>query len=86
MAKNFRSGIDNVFSPTIVQPETEKKSAQEQKVYPHDENIELVTYNVRYPKDLKKRMKRFCIDHDVDLKTIFIEGAILYMEKFKTSN
>ena len=83
MAKNFKTGIDNVFSPTTAQPEpkTQPKVEKEQKVYSPDDYVELVTYNVRYPKELKKRMKRFCIDHDVDLKTIFIDGAILYMEK-----
>ena len=77
MVKNFKSGIDNVFSPTTAEPE--------QKVYSPDDYVELVTYNVRYPKELKKQMKRFCIDHDIDLKTMFIEGAILYMEKFKNT-
>jgi hypothetical protein len=43
----------------------------------------VVSYNIRYSKELQKRIKRFCIENDgVDMKDVFTEGAVMYMERY----
>lgn len=83
MAKDFTKGIDNVFSPTVPEKGKEKKTE-----LPENATDELVAYNVRYPKSIQKRMKRFCIDHDgMDMRDVFIQGAVMLMDKYdKTTN
>jgi len=49
-----------------------------------DSNNEIVRYSIRYQKDLHKKIKQFCLDNEgIDMKDVFIRGAILYMEKCK---
>jgi len=58
-----------------ITPKTEPKPIKKEKseVY--------VCYNIRYPKDLQKRIKRFCIEHDgIDMKDVFTQGAIMFMD------
>jgi len=44
----------------------------------------IVGYNILYPKDLQKRIKRFCIEHDgIDMKDVFTQGAEMFMREFK---
>jgi len=43
----------------------------------------IVGYNIRYSKELQKKIKRFCIENDIDMKDVFTQGAIMYMEKFR---
>jgi len=46
------------------------------------ENV-LVGYHIRYPKELQKRIKRFCIEHDgIDMKDVFTNGAIMYLDTY----
>ena len=101
MAKNFNSGIDRVFSPTVKEPDNvfratvkeldEKKEVNIQAPIAEPDKPErkekksnadvLVSYNLRYPKELKKRIKRFCIENEgIDMKDVFTQGAILFME------
>jgi len=41
----------------------------------------LVNYNIRYSRNLQKKIKRFCIEHDgIDMRDVFIQGAMMYME------
>jgi len=87
--KNFSKGIDNVFSSTLkierfkriseLEPTTTGttniKTAEQSNAY--------ANYNVRYPKDLQKKIKRFCLENDgIDMKDVFIQGAIMYMNSF----
>jgi predicted RecA/RadA family phage recombinase len=47
------------------------------------ENV-LVGYHIRYPKELQKRIKRFCIEHDgIDMKDVFTQGAMMYLDKYQ---
>jgi hypothetical protein len=85
MAKNFSKGIDNVFNTTTKMDDVSKKTSpapsqpENKKV---NENY-LVAYNLRYPKDLQKRIKRFCIENDgIDMKDVFTQGAILFMNQY----
>ena len=88
MAKDFTKGIDNVFSPTTA--ETIKKTvetARDEKTTAGTNGTTaekcngVVSYNIRYSRDLQKRIKRFCIEHDgVDMKDVFTQGAIMYMD------
>lgn len=49
-----------------------------------EENAAMVAYNLRYPKELQKRIKRFCIEHDgIDMKDVFTQGAIMFMNENK---
>jgi len=93
--KDFSKGIDRVFSPTKTDDVKEVKEAgnatnletrgtagidkranEPEKAY--------ANYNVKYPKELQKRIKRFCIENDgIDMRDVFIEGAIMYMDKYK---
>jgi len=48
------------------------------------EETEYVAYNLRYPKELQKRIKYFCIEHDgIDMKDVFTQGAIMYINSHK---
>jgi len=97
MAKNFSRGIDNVFRTTvreleevkeekvtapIAEPEPEK---EEVKTTPKKVNEnDLVSYNLRYPREIQKMVKRFCIEHDgIDMKDVFTQGAIMYINEYK---
>jgi len=52
----------------------EKRAKETKKAY--------ANYNLHYPKELQKRIKRFCIENDgVDMKDVFIEGAEMYLER-----
>jgi hypothetical protein len=45
-----------------------------------------VFYNLKYSKELQKKIKMFCIEHDgIDMKDVFTQGAIMYMETYKTN-
>ena len=91
--KNFSSGIDRVFRPTtsplnppegdfeeVKEPEPEKPESNT----PEPKPDVMVCYNLRYPKELKKRIKQYCVDHEgVDMKDIFTQGAVMYMERNK---
>jgi hypothetical protein len=47
---------------------------------------QLVGYNIKYPKSLQKRIKRFCIEHDgIFMNDVFMQGAIMFMESYKRS-
>jgi len=89
--KNFKRGIDNVFSPTVAVDfakviETEVKKEQKEVNEPEQkkQKIEYTFYNLKYPKELKKRILRFLVENDnVDIKDIFIEGAAMYLDKYK---
>jgi hypothetical protein len=88
--KNFTKGIDNVFSPTTKAEIEEMVEAGEAGTEKGTEGTQgttaeaVVSYNVRYPKELQKRIKRFCIEHDgVDMKDVFVRGAVLYMERYE---
>jgi hypothetical protein len=119
--KNFKKGIDNIFSSTSPSPPDpqrgefeEVKEVEEVKeasgyngdngvsgisllvdgqpkaagktdapATPHTGENAFAAYNIRYPKELQKRIKRFCIEHDVDMKDVFIGGAVMYMERGK---
>jgi len=103
MAKNFKTGIDNIFSPTTPQnpPKgdlkeveevtattvetvvTEKSSEVVELPKAATENV-LVGYHIRYPKELQKRIKLFCIEHDgIDMKDVFTQGAMMYLDKYQ---
>jgi hypothetical protein len=88
MSKNFKKGIDNVFSPTRINEVSEPaEEGMENESDPVKTNDIIVSYNVRYPKSLQKRIKRFCIDHDgTDMKDVFTQGAIMYMESSKKNS
>jgi len=90
--KNFNKGIDNVFSPTTAvdfAKEIERDDKQDvNEVIEIEEKkahkIEYAFYNLKYPKELKKRIKRYLVENDtVDIKDIFTEGAAMYLEKHK---
>jgi len=91
--KNFSKGIDNVFSPTVpvnfakVIDKEETKEVEkpaENKEPEKTPKVEYTFYNLKYPKELKKRIQRFLIDNEgIDIKDIFTEGAVLYLDKFK---
>ena len=85
----------NVFSATVkgldVTKNAEKEKVEE-KEQPNTqtkankkENVSaMVAYNIRYPKDLQKRIKRFCIENDgIDMKDVFTQGAIMFMNDYK---
>ena len=87
--KNFSKGIDRVFSPT-----TENEDFNEFEENNEDELVEKsgkpkylkdilgsANYNLKYPKVLQKQIKMFCLDKDMDMKDVFIEGAKLYMKQ-----
>jgi hypothetical protein len=95
MAKNFKKGIDRVFSPTTQSPlnPPEGDLKEVEGVAGHARNDEpkaaskkdeeLAAYNLRYPKELQKKIKRFCIENDgIDMRDVFMQGAIMYMEKY----
>jgi len=43
----------------------------------------VVSYNIRYSKELQKRIKRFCIENEgIDMKDVFTQGAIMFMDRF----
>ena len=88
----------NVFSATVKGldgiriEETVEKEKVEEKEQPNPqtkankkENVSaMVAYNIRYPKDLQKRIKRFCIENDgIDMKDVFTQGAIMFMNDYK---
>ena len=97
MAKNFNRGIDNVFRTTVRELEEVKvEKATEPIAEPEQEKAEVITppkkvnendlvsYNLRYPREIQKMVKRFCIEHDgIDMKDVFTQGAIMYMERNK---
>jgi len=50
----------------------------------NEKKKDFANYNLQYPKELQKRIKRFCIENDgIDMKDVFIQGAILYLEQNK---
>jgi len=85
---------ENVFRTTVKElDETTKDVKVTEPVSPatkennkkksNDEII--VGYNILYPKDLQKRIKRFCIEHDgIDMKDVFTQGAIMFMNEYKS--
>ena len=79
--KNFEKGIDKLFSSTTggSPPPAPSKGGYEEKKSSGGGH-EVVSYNLRYSKDLQRRIKRFCIENDVDMKEVFIQGAILYLD------
>ena len=93
--KNFKRGIERVFSPTTKisdfedvkdfdEIETAGDASPSGGELPKaaSKKEELTSYNIRFSKDLQKRMKLFCIENDgIDMKDIFIQGAIMYMER-----
>jgi len=89
--KNFSKGIDRVFSPTkIVETEDTSTSlsasagemGEIEKSPGRNDDKAVVSYNIRYSKELQKRIKRFCIEHDgIDMKDVFTRGAVMYMDK-----
>jgi len=112
MAKNFKKGIDNVFSPTVktgndgvvgdtgdnkdIKDNTEIEGVREEtpvvnkveqivnRVEQEEKSFALVNYNLKYPKELQRRIKLFCLEHDdIDMKDVFIEGAKMYLNSFK---
>ena len=115
MAKSFKKGIDNVFSPTkkvekveVVEVEdktgdnkdtkvnTEIEAVREEapvvnkveqkvkRVEYVEKSLEQVGYNLKYPKELQRRIKLFCLENDgIDMRDVFIEGAKMYMSSFK---
>lgn len=110
MAKNFKKGIDNVFSSTTSEkgnvfsatvkgldgkreekvseqsavPEPEPVQTESKKTTKKEENAAMVAYNLRYQKELQKRIKRFCIENDgIDMKDVFTQGAIMFMNDYK---
>jgi len=49
---------------------------------PENEENDFVNYNVKYPRTLQRRIKRYCIERKgIDMRDIFIQGAIMYMDK-----
>jgi hypothetical protein len=57
------------------------------KAAPKMDDDVLVNYNIRYSKELQKRIKRFCIENDgIDMKDVFTQGAIMYMDRYKKRN
>jgi NRPS condensation-like uncharacterized protein len=84
-------GMDNVFRATVKElgekkevkapePIIEKEKPDSKTQQPKPEA--LVCYNLRYPKDLKKRIKRFCIENEgIDMKDVFTQGAIMFMNQ-----
>ena len=86
MAKNFKKGIDNVFSPTV-ESIVETSATPLSVAEPTKEESKLndfVSYNIRYTKELKKRIKSFCLEHEIFMNDVFTQGAIIFMEKYKT--
>ena len=85
--KNFSKGIDNVFSSTMQEDVSttfgnDVESVKNTKGMEHGDAI--VSYNIRYPKELQKRIKMFCIEHEeVDMKDVFLRGAVMYMDAFQ---
>ena len=86
--KNFSKGIDNVFSSTTNLQEVLTDSGTGGTIGTiGTQGDALVSYNIRYPKELQKRIKMFCIDHEgVDMKDVFMRGAELYMDGFEHSD
>jgi len=103
-SKNFKTGLDNVFSSTLEEPvkevtitteatETIELIQSKEMIKPvetpemgkkRDADAGWSNYNIRYPKDLQRRMKIFCAQHDeIDMKMVFIEGAKLYMSQYR---
>ena len=92
--KNFNKGIDNVFRATDSGEAGDVGNGTDgtlgtigtQEVAPElaafgKEDGAVVSYNIRYPKDMQKRIKRFCIEHDgIDMRDVFLRGAEMYME------
>ena len=80
--KNFNKGIDNVFSSTTNLQEVSTVSGTDGTI--GTQGDVLVSYNIRYPRELQKRIKMFCIEHEgVDMKDVFMRGAIQYMDSFE---
>jgi len=96
--KSYKSGIDRVFSSTVddegfkgagdvVTRETtgtiEKKIIRMEKET--NENSDgFAFYNLKYTKELKRRIKQFLVDHEgIDMKDIFTRGAEMYMDGFE---
>ena len=83
--KNFNKGIDNVFSSTanVTEVSTVSGTGGTPGTVETGGDV-LVSYNIRYPKEMQKRIKRFCIEHEgVDMKDVFMRGAIQYMDSFE---
>ena len=88
-------GIDNVFRATVKEldekkenkvpePIQEAEPAKTENKKQQTNSEVLVCYNLRYPKDLKKRIKRFCIENEgIDMKDVFTQGAIMFMNGHK---
>jgi len=83
--KNFNKGIDNVFSPTMNVTEVSTVSGTDGTLGTGGTLGDvLVSYNIRYPKELQKRIKMFCIEHEgTDMKDVFMRGAVMYMDGVK---
>ena len=86
--KNFNKGIDNVFSSTVNVEESKDVKEFKDKIEvknskANDESQGYANYNIRYTKELQKRIKRFCIENEgVDMKDVFTRGAVMYMESY----
>ena len=92
--KNFSKGIDRVFSSTTENEDfnefeenkedepvgTNGTSGTKRAAYLKD-IFGSANYNLKYPKVLQKQIKMFCLDKDMDMKDVFIEGAKLYMKQ-----
>jgi len=79
---------DNVFKATIKELDETKQVNQVNtnvagitpKIEKKERSDATVCYNIRYSKELQKRIKRFCIEHDgVDMKDVFTRGAEMYL-------
>jgi len=91
--KNFETGIgaslgsknDTVFRLTGKVIENDSKINTIETETPSKEteqNFAYANYNIKYPKTLQRRIKQFCLDNDgIDMKDVFIEGTIMYLEK-----
>jgi hypothetical protein len=79
-AENVKTDIETV---EISEPSA-AKSEMPEKIQGKKEVKEFANYNLKYPKEMQKRVKRFCIEYDdFDIKDVFIQGANLFMELYR---
>ena len=69
MAKSFRKGLDSLIENTsVTEPDFDNEKEAER------------AQTITIPVSLKRQIKKYCADHDMTIKDLFIRSVKRYMK------